>query len=75
MTELLEKAIATVTRLDPARQDEIARIMLAVSGEEKEPEDIDPEDLPHVLEGLAQAERGEFASEEQIKATFARFDV
>jgi hypothetical protein len=73
MTELLEKAIVTVRQLAPEQQDEIARLLLSIAGAGEEPGEIDPEHLPHVLEGLAQAERGEFVSDEAMQATFARF--
>jgi hypothetical protein len=73
MTELLEKALDAVRRLSPEDQDVIARAMLALAGEEDEPEAIDPEHLPDVLESLEQARRGEFASEEEVQAAFRRF--
>jgi hypothetical protein len=37
-------------------------------------EDIDPVDLPTVLEGLAQARRGEYASATEVEAAFRAFD-
>jgi hypothetical protein len=55
MTKLLEKALEAVRRLPPDSQDEIAHAMLSLVGESEEPEEIDPEHLHHVLEGLAQA--------------------
>jgi hypothetical protein len=39
-----------------------------------EPEQIDPADLPAVLEGLAQAKRREFATDAEIEAAFRRFE-
>ncbi len=75
MTELLQHAFDTVRRLDPAAQDNIARAMLALAGSGEEPEPIDPAHLPAVLEGLAQAKRGEFATQEQVEAAFRRFDA
>jgi hypothetical protein len=38
------------------------------------PEDIDAAHLPAVLEGLAQADRREFASDAEVEAAFRRFD-
>lgn len=75
MTKLLEKAVQAVRTLPPESQDEIARAMLQLAAGEGEPEKIDPEHLPAVLEGLAQARRGEFASDAEIEAAFRRFDV
>ena len=74
MTKLLDKALEAVRRLPPSSQDEIARAMLNLAGNEGEPETIDPAHLPSVLEGLAQAKRGQFATDEEIEAAFRRFD-
>jgi hypothetical protein len=74
MTKLLEEALETVRQLPSASQDEIARAMLTLAGNEGEPEEIDPAHLPAVLEGLAQAKRREFASDAEVEAAFRRFD-
>lgn len=74
MTKLLEKALRAVQQLPPESQDEIALAMLTLSGNDGEPEDIDPAHLSDVLEGLAQAKRREFASDAEIEAAFRRFD-
>jgi hypothetical protein len=74
MTKLLEKALEVVRRLPPDSQDEIARAILMLSGNEGEPEEVEPAHLPALLAGLAQAERREFASDEEIEAAFRRFE-
>lgn len=74
MTKLLEQAVEAVSVLSPEEQDEIARLMLHLAANCDEPEDIDPADLPDVLEGLEQMRRGEFATEEEVEAAFRRFD-
>jgi hypothetical protein len=74
MTDLLEKAVEAVRRLAPEAQDEIARAMLQLAEDEEEAEPIAPEDLAAVQEALAQADRGEFASDEEVEAAFRRFD-
>jgi hypothetical protein len=74
MKKLLEKALEAVRRLPPDSQDEIALAMLTLSGLEEEPEEVDPAHLPAVLEGLAQAKRGEFATDVDVEAAFRRFD-
>ena len=74
MTKLLEKALETVRQLPSATQDEIARAMLALAGDEGEPEVIDAAHLPAVLEGLAQAKRRKFASDAEVEAAFRRFE-
>jgi DNA-binding transcriptional regulator YdaS (Cro superfamily) len=74
MTELLEKAVEAVRQLPSESQDEIARAMLALAGEEVEPEEIDPAHLADVLESLAQAKRRQFATDAEIDAAFRRFN-
>lgn len=74
MTKPLEKALEAVRRLPPREQDHIAREMLYLSSAESEPEPVDPAHLPAVLEGLAQFERGELATDSQVEAAFRRFE-
>lgn len=63
MTKLLETAVEAVRGLPADMQDEIARMMLHLAERDGEPEEIPEERLAAVLEGLAQADRGEFATE------------
>jgi DNA-binding TFAR19-related protein (PDSD5 family) len=74
MTRLLQEALDAVRLLPPENQDEIARAMLALAGRDGDAEEIDPAHLSDVLESLAQARRGEFATDAQIEAAFRRFD-
>ena len=74
MTKLLEEALDAVRGLSPEIQDEIARVMLRLACREDEPEAIDPEHLPAVQQGLAEAARAEFATDDEVKAAFRRFD-
>ncbi|MBM3527917.1 MAG: hypothetical protein FJX62_07480 [Alphaproteobacteria bacterium] len=74
MTKLLEQALEAVRQLPAESQDEIARALLHWAKAEAEPEPINPAHLPAVLEGLAQAKRREFASDEEVAAAFRRFE-
>ena len=74
MTKLLDTALKAVQQLSPEEQDEIARAILRLAAADEEPEPIDPAHLEAVLEGLAQADRREFATEQQIEAALRRFD-
>ena len=74
MTKLLEQAIEAVRRLPADSQDKIARTILHLAGSELADEPIDPAHLAAVLEGLAQAKRREFATDEEVEAAFRRFD-
>jgi predicted transcriptional regulator len=74
MTKLLDKAIEAAKQLSPDEQDELAHAILHLVENSGEPEEIDPEHLPGVLEGLAQAERGEFATEQEVEEAFRSFE-
>ena len=76
MTELLEKAIATARKLASDEQDDIARAILALAGAS----DIAPVELTEAERGaLARSKdapaRGEFATDEQVRAVWAKRGV
>lgn len=71
MTRLLEKAIAVVRKLAPERQDEVASMILSASSEA--PVEITHEELEAVEAGLADADAGRFAADEEVEALFAKF--
>ncbi len=72
MTELLSKAIRAVEALDPAEQDKIAEAILRLAHAD-ELEEIDPEHLREVEEGLAEIARGDLATHEEVEAAFRSF--
>jgi hypothetical protein len=74
MRKLLEEALWVVQRLPADRQDEIALTMLALSIGAEGPEEIDPAHLPAVLEGLAQANHRQFASDAEVEAALRHFE-
>ena len=74
MPTIVEEAVTAIHSLPPARRDELARLVLRIARQDDEPENIDPAHVSAVLEGLAQAKRGEFATDEEVAAAFARFD-
>lgn len=72
-TSIVEEAVTAIRNLPEAEREELARLVLRLTGVEDEPEPIDPEDDAAVLEGLAQAERGEFATDAAVSEAFRRF--
>ena len=72
MTQLLDRAIAAARRLPPEAQDDIARSVLFLAGEEAEPVQLTDEERDSMVESLAQASRGEFATNEEVAALFAK---
>lgn len=72
MTKLLEQALEAVRTMPPSDQDDIADVILSmarIGGSD----DLDPEDLSDALDGLAEVDRGEIATPEEIEAAFRRF--
>lgn len=72
MTQLLERAVAALRNLSPDMQDKLARMVLRVMGEEQPALQLSEGDEQSFDESLAQAERGEFATDEQVRAIWAK---
>ncbi len=72
MTELMEKALAAIGRWPQSRQDEAAEMLLALD-RMGETYMASAEELAAIDEALAQAQRGEFASDAEVEAAFKRF--
>jgi len=72
MTRLLEKAIAQAKELPDDEQDSIAVMLLSMTGNDAAIEPADDATRAAVLEGLAQARRGEFVPDEEIEALWKR---
>jgi predicted transcriptional regulator len=70
MTKLLEKAIEKVRELPAEDQDTVAVAVLSMT--EETPVALDDETRAAIREGLEQARRGEFVSDEQIDALWKR---
>ncbi|MEO3998229.1 hypothetical protein [Mesorhizobium sp. CAU 1732] len=74
MTELLEMALDVVRKLPPEKQDQAARAILDVAnGAEEVPYVLSDEENAAIDFALAQVERGEFATEEEVEAIFAKY--
>lgn len=54
-------------------QVNLAEVAESIEARHAEPDEIDGEICSAVLDGLAQAGRGEFASNEKVEAAFASF--
>ncbi|MGO9007366.1 MAG: hypothetical protein ACLQIQ_21995 [Beijerinckiaceae bacterium] len=73
MTRLLEQAVAKVSVLPDDLQDELARILLQLAGVEQPPIQLTPEEEADLDASLADAERGEFATDDEIRAIWAKY--
>jgi predicted transcriptional regulator len=72
MTELLEKVLSKVRELSAEEQDRLALLLLSMADEDADDEELDQETREAIREGLEQARRGEFASDEEIAALWKR---
>ena len=74
MTKLLDLAIADVRKLSAVDQDETAEILLWSIETRSGSLSLDSETIAAIDESLAQARRGEFASDAEIEALWKRND-
>jgi len=73
MTKLLERALATASSLPAAAQDDIARVVLRLAGADDEaPLAMTPKEQTAITASKAAASRGEFATEEEVRAVWAK---
>jgi hypothetical protein len=72
MTRLLEQALATVSALPDDVQDELAHMLLQCVGVEAPPSKLTPEEDADLDASLAEEERGEFATDEEVRAMWAK---
>lgn len=71
MTKLLDEALEAVRRLPSHHQDDIARAILQLAGSDV-PVFLSPEEREAIARSKAAAARGEFASDEQVRAVWAK---
>jgi hypothetical protein len=72
MTELLERAIERVRALSPEAQDDMARVLLSLAGDDEPVFTLTPEEEASFANSRAQAARREFATDEQVRAIWAK---
>lgn len=73
MTKLLEQAIEVARRLPPNEQDDIARAIMQLSGSDDAPPlSLSADERAAIDRSKAAAARGEFASDEDVRAVWAK---
>jgi hypothetical protein len=73
MTKLLDQALKAVRSLPVDAQDDIARIILQLAGDDKSaPVALAPDERAAIAASKAAAARGEFTTEEQVRAVWAK---
>jgi hypothetical protein len=73
MTKLLEQALEVARSLSPSAQDDIARVVLRLAGTDEEPPvPLSPEERAAISASQDAAARGEFATDEQVRAAWGK---
>jgi len=73
MTKLLERAVAAVLSLPPDAQDEIAQVLLRLAAADEEaPVNLTKEEQAAIAASKAAAVRGELATDEEVRAVWAK---
>ena len=73
MTKLLEQAVEAARRLPPGEQDDIARAIMQLAGaDEASPVPLTPDEREGIAKSKAAAARGEFATDDEVRAVWAK---
>jgi hypothetical protein len=73
MTTLLEQAVEAARHLSPEAQDDIAHIVLRLTGADEEPPvPLSADEQAAIAASKAAAARGEFATDQQVRAVLAK---
>jgi hypothetical protein len=73
MTKLLDEALEAVRRLPSRDQDDIARAIMQLTGSgPPAPIVLSPEEREAIARSKAAGNRGEFATDEQVRAVWAK---
>jgi hypothetical protein len=75
MTKLLDDAIDAARSLPPDEQDNLARIMLQLAAAKPPVFELMLEEDAALALSEAQAARGEFATDEEVRAVWAKFGL
>jgi hypothetical protein len=73
MTDLMEKAIASVRSWPERQQDEAAEILLALDRLGAAPYVASDDELLAIDEAMAQVEAGQYATGAEVEAAYVRF--
>ena len=72
MTKLLDQAVNAARDLPAAMQNDIARVALRLAGADQPPVTLTPDERAAIAASKAAAARGEFASDEEVRAVWAK---
>lgn len=73
MTKLLNKAFERIAKLSAEQQDALAEHLLDLLDDKPVEFELTPEQKAGLKEAITRADRGEFASQEQVDAVFRKY--
>jgi predicted transcriptional regulator len=73
MTKRLEQAVETVSTLPGELQDELASILSRLAGVEQPAASLTADEEADLDASIAEEERGEFATEDEVLAIWAKY--
>jgi hypothetical protein len=73
MSKLLEQGIEAVRELPEESQDLAGELLLAMAGRRRGRLRLTPEQIEKVRIGLAEADRGEFVTDDEMQETWKKF--
>jgi hypothetical protein len=75
MTRLLQEGIEAVRGLPADRQDMAGELLLGLAGVVQPGYGLTPEQIADLRIAIAQADRGEFATEDELREVWAKFGL
>ena len=75
MTKIMQEAIEVLRELPEERQDTIARAILDFASHDDGVYHLTDDERAEVRSGLAEIDRGEIASDEEVRATYQRIGI
>ena len=72
MASLMDQAIDALRHVPADRQDEVARTVMQFAGLDQPVYELTPEERADIAEAKAEIERGDFATEDEVRAIWAR---
>ena len=72
MTKLLDQALEVARSLPSEAQDDIARIVLQLAGDDAGPIALSTDERTAIATSRAAAERGKVATDDQVRAIWAK---
>lgn len=71
----MQDAMKKLSQLPKGRQDELAQMLIEVAASDLSPYQLTAEERAGVQKGIEQADRGEFATDEEVAQVWKRFGL